>query len=188
MIKREDGLSLIELIVTITIIGILVAALSTQFTGWRKAYKVESQLKELQMDLMDTRAKAMQRNRMHFARLDTDGYQVHEDTNPAPDGNNTLDVGSDALILDKELSEGYPITWSGGDNELDFLQSGMSDIDGSKTICINDNDPTDNDEHYFDADYNCIVVTATRINLGKLGEKYSVLGPSACSEDNCAAK
>jgi len=186
MIKREDGLSLIELIVTITIIGILVAALSAEFAGWRKTSKVESQLKELQMDLMDTRSKAMQRNRIHFVRLETDGYQVHEDTNPAPDGNETLEVGNDALVLDKELNEGYPITWSGGDNELDFLRSGMSDLTGSKTICIDDNDPTDADEYYFNSDYNCIVVTATRINLGKMNTKYSDGG--TCSDGNCDQK
>ncbi|MDP2277037.1 MAG: type II secretion system protein, partial [Nitrospirota bacterium] len=64
--RKEEGVTLTELIVVIAIIGILVVALGFSFEGWLGKYRVESQIKEMHIDLMNTRANAMSRTRVHF--------------------------------------------------------------------------------------------------------------------------
>ncbi len=82
---KEDGVTLIELIVVVSVIGILVVALGFTFQGWMGRYKVESQMKEMYIDLMNARARAMQRNRMSFCGLylrhSLRNIQYYEDTN-----------------------------------------------------------------------------------------------------------
>ncbi len=89
---KNHGITLIELIIVISIIGILAVALGFEFTGWMGGYRVESQTKEMYVDLMNARARAMQRNRVHFVRLfipPTQYTNMYDDTNPAPDGDGT---------------------------------------------------------------------------------------------------
>lgn len=177
---KNDGITLIELIIVISIIGILVVALGFSFQGWIGGSRVETQMKEMYTDLMNARVRAMSRSRVHFVTLTTTSYTVFEDTNPAPDGNGTLETAGtpDTQILLKPLDTRYPVTWSDiADTEIEFTGRGLSN--DNKTICSN----TD-----ADADYNCIIISASRINLGKLTTKIPAPYNGVCDADNCVAK
>ncbi|OGW43529.1 MAG: hypothetical protein A2Y66_01135 [Nitrospirae bacterium RBG_13_41_22] len=171
---KNDGITLIELIVAVSIVGILAAALAFEFKGWMGGYKVESQIKEIYVDLMNARAMAMQKNRIHFVTLTTTRYTIYEDNNPAPDGNGILATASDTRVLQKNLNPRHPIIWNGG-AQIDFTKRGLSNVD--KSICSN----TD-----IEADYNCIEISPLRINIGKLTTK--IPGGGLCDSANCVSR
>lgn len=173
-IMNRRGVTLVELIIVISIIGILVVALGFSFEGWIGKYKVESQIKEMHIDLMNTRANAMSRTRVHCVTLAVNQYTIREDRDPAPDGDGDCGDAGDTAILTKDLSPDYPITWYGGTG-IEFTTRGF--VTAGKTICSNTS---------YDADYNCIVVSTSRINLGKLTTLITDGG--ACGSANCVAK
>ena len=151
---KENGVTLVELIIVISIIGILVIALGFSFEGWIGKYKVESQIKEMYSDLMNTRANAMSRTRVHFFTFPTaTSYTIYEDTNPAPDGNGTLETASDRQFTGFPKTVSYALTWGGGN--IEFSTRGT--ITNFGTIRVTNS---------FKADYDCIVISQTRINMG----------------------
>lgn len=168
---NNKGLTLIELIIVIAVIGILVVALAFSFQGWVRGYNVESQIKTLHVDLMNMRARGMQRNRMHFIDIETTQYTVYEDTNPAPDGDGTADPDTDSQVSQTILDTRYPVTSANARTEFD--NNGLADNDN--TICSNAaTDP--------DADYDCINISATRINMGKLADYGGDCDAANCVE------
>jgi prepilin-type N-terminal cleavage/methylation domain-containing protein len=181
---REDGLTVVELIVVISIIGILVVAFSSQFAGWRSGYTIESQIKQMRSDLINARARAMQRARIHFVTLAATQYSLYEDTNPTPDGNGTLEVALDTRVLQTSLRAVYPITWSDlATTTLAFAQTGLPNVD--MTICDNHSSPSLLQPDST-PDYDCIIIQATRLSLGKLTTHLHAGG--TCDTGNCVAK
>jgi len=151
---RNEGVTLTELLVVVSIIGILVIALGFSFQGWQGKYRIESQIKDLYSDLMDARTKAMTRNRMHFIVLNANNYQEYADTND----NNTPNPGTgDTPIPEftnpKTLK--YSLGWTG---TIAFDRRGLA----STTATIIVNVPSS-----VDSDYDCIHVYQSRIRMGK---------------------
>ncbi|MEK6691225.1 MAG: type II secretion system protein [Nitrospirota bacterium] len=173
--KKNDGVTLVELVVVITIIGILAVALGFSFQGWLGGYKIEKQAKEMYVDLMNARARAMQRNRTHCVTLATNQYTIKEDMSPPPDGDGDCDDSGDTTVSRKVLDASYPIIWNGSGNEIKFTVQGLINVD--KSICSNTDE---------DADYNCIEISATRVNIGKLTTTIPAGGD--CNATNCVAK
>jgi len=181
--KNEQGITLVELIIAVSVIGILVTVLAFSFQGWMGAYSAENQMKNIYVDLMNTRARAMQRNRIHFVSLSTTQYAIYEDTYDAtvtanPDGDGILQTASDSRFLLKGLDQRYPITWSNfGDAQpqIQFSRKGVANAE--RVICSNTT---------ADTDYNCIKIEETTISTGKLTTK--IPGGGACNATNCVTK
>ena len=153
------GITLIELIIVISIIGILVVALGFSFQGWIGSYNVERVIKEMHIDLMNARARAVERNRTHFVDLPVaqpKQYTIYEDTNPVPDGNGILETASDASILQKNMDHTIIPAMSFGVRRFSFNKNGLVSNNGNIRLSST-----------VTPDYDCIVLFATRINMGQ---------------------
>lgn len=179
----EKGLTIVELIVTVSVVAILALSLGFSYRGWIGAYKAESQMKNMYIDLMNARTKAMQKNRIYFVSLTTTQFTIYEDTYDAtfttnPDGDGVLQTASDVQFLQKPLDNRYPITWSNSGDPLPQVQFNKKGIaNKNRVICTNAD---------INTDYNCIDIRESTINSGKLTTQIPNGG--ACDATNCVAK
>lgn len=156
-------MSLVEIMIVVAILGIMVVALSNAYQVWAERYRVENEVKELYADLMDARARAMQKSRSHFVAFYGTGaeytrYAVYEDTSPGPDGNGVLDNTADATI--REIRPRYAfVTAPAGTDEVRVNRDGTLELAGA-TIRV----PPPG---MFQADYDCIALSRTRIKMGR---------------------
>jgi prepilin-type N-terminal cleavage/methylation domain-containing protein len=161
----QAGVTLVELMVVVAVIGILVFALGFSYQGWIGRYKVESAMKEMHADMMNARVRAMQRGRTHFLSVSGQRYAIHEDTSPAPDGNGVLETGADTEVVDKDTQR--DLTVQGFASPLALRRDGLAASEGSVRIPWRDWD----DE--LNPDYDCIDIAQTRLNLGLWDEAIS---------------
>jgi prepilin-type N-terminal cleavage/methylation domain-containing protein len=174
------GVTLIELVIVISIIGILAVAMAFSFDGWVGSYNVEGQIKSIYVDLMNARARAMQRNRVHFVNFpSTTSYSIYEDdsdgSNKVPDGDGILQTGTDTQLPSYPKTVQYAITWAGG--TISFDKNGIAQPSASPlgaTLCLYST---------RDPDYDCIIISQTRINMGKITNQGGV-----CNAANCTAR
>jgi prepilin-type N-terminal cleavage/methylation domain-containing protein len=184
---KKDGFSLIELLVVMIITGILATLGTVSFTGWVRKHDIESQVREMYTDLMNARLTAMHQNRTHFITLSTNQMRAYEDNDPAPNGDGSLTLGSDnpLCLWERKRDDAvdtacpfsgslsyknlkFPATWN-GTATLEFNARGLSNSD--KSICVfSTHNPS----------YDCIVVSTTRIRMGKL-----INQSGGCNSGNC---
>ncbi|OIP63808.1 MAG: hypothetical protein CO150_08520 [Nitrospirae bacterium CG_4_9_14_3_um_filter_53_35] len=150
------GFTLIELIVTVTIIGILSLVLGTSFQGSIAANRIEGQVKELHADLMTARARAMQRNRIYFAVVGAGSYQIWEDTDQ--DGVQDPAPADTPLFAVPKLFDD-PV--SAGAGTIVMNVTGIVTTPGTVQFDISRASSTP-------PDYDCIELTQTRIKMGQM--------------------
>ncbi len=172
---KQSGLSLIELLVAVSIIGILLAIAAIDFRSWTVRYSVERQVKEMYTDLQMTRLQAKDRNRVNFVTLAAGQYTVKEDSN-----DNGTNDSTDAQTLRKNLK--YRMTWSDvADTEMQFNKRGLYNDIAIRTICVRTNEnpaiagvaPA----------YDCLVISPMRISMGKMTNNGG-----DCNSVNCREK
>jgi prepilin-type N-terminal cleavage/methylation domain-containing protein len=183
---NNRGLTLIELIVVISVICCLAAGFGFSYADWMGKYKVEKATKELYTDLMNVRCMAMTRNCDHFVDFNFPAppagygtYRIAEDTNEDDEGDadadGIIDAGGHTFLPSFPKTVEYPITNNFISKIINFDKRGI--VQPSGTICFfSDNDP----------DYDCIVISPTRIIMGKLKKQQSNGG--VCNADNCVKK
>lgn len=183
---KNNGVTIIELLIVTSIISILVVIGLFSYEGWIGKYKVESATKELHTDLMDARSRAMQRDRMYFADFQaptatTTSYRIFEDSNDdttaySTPATQTVQAGNTVLpTFPKTVS--YTLSWTGvvPTNTLInvtmlFDKRGLISVydrTGALTPVSPDPPQTIRVASTADPDYDCIVVSSTRINMGK---------------------
>ena len=138
--------------VVVSIAAILVIALGFEFQGWIGRYKIENQIKQMYVDVMNTRARAMHRNRFHMIVLTANTYTAYEDMNE----NEAVDAAEILPAYPKTL-DNYPMVWTGGGNTITFNTRGLL-VPPTRTVTILAG---------VDSDYDCMTVLDTKTNMGK---------------------
>lgn len=143
---RQNGFSLIELIVVMSIIGILLSIATLNFSQWQRKSGIENQTKMLYSDLMTVRSEALFRKQDRSITLTATQFSVFP-------GN---DITAPP-VLQRNLS--FPVTWlpTGASLRIDFDTRGIPAPE--RSICV---EPDDNP-----GTYDSIVVSSTRIKMGK---------------------
>ncbi len=156
-------MSMIEIMIALAILGLMLVILSNSYQTWSERYRAESEVKEIFADLMDARARAMQRNRAHFIALygggtQYDRYVVYEDTSPGPDGDGALDNTADNVV--RQVRPRYPVVTS---------PTGMDQFRVNRDGTIERDDAIIRvpPPGAVIADYDCIAVGRTRIKMGR---------------------
>jgi len=154
----RGGYTLMEIMITIVILGILVMIAVGNFGGISEKYKVEAETKQLYADLMDARGRAMQRNRMFFVRFSGTGigytrYATYEDTNTSPDGNGIWDNTADTRVANVAVTHTIITALPGG---FDFNRNGIASVTGNIRFSST-----------ASPDYDCITILPTRIKMGQ---------------------
>lgn len=159
---KDNGFSIIELLVVIGIVSILLAIAAINGRDWMDRYRVEGQIKEMYTDLMNARVSAMQKNRVFFVTLAPNQYSIYDDTysaiNPSsPDGDGVLQRGNDRLVMQKTIQ--YTLNSSG---DFNFTQNGLvswsSGTNGGTISLTSSANPLSD----------CIALATTRILMGKM--------------------
>jgi prepilin-type N-terminal cleavage/methylation domain-containing protein len=168
-ISNDKGFTLPEILSVVAILGVLFGIGFIAYRGMMDRYNVETQMKEMYVDLMSARIRALQRNRIHFVTFTSTRYTAYEDTSPVPDGDGTLTIGADTQVLQKNLMSKFPITllpnttqWTTALSPLLFNTKGIATLvtnettTGTVRVTVEAN-----------GEYDCIAISETRNSLGK---------------------
>ena len=145
-----------EILITLAVLTILLTMAVSTFRGLDEKYKVEMETKQLYTDLMEARAFASQRYRVLFVRTSANSYQTYEDTNPAPDGNGSLENASDTRVANVTVLHTIVPTLPGGVTGFEFDRNGIASASGNIRF-VSTAAP----------DYDCITILPTRIKMGQ---------------------
>ena len=104
--SRNQGFSLLELLIVIAIFGILAGIMTPSFLQWRDRSKVKGDASELRAVFESAKLRAIKHNTNVVVTFpDTTSYQAFIDTNES----GARDAGEDILIT-RTLSPGVTIT------------------------------------------------------------------------------
>lgn len=147
----KRGITLVELLVVISITGVLFFALAVSFNGWMKRYEVEKVTRELYHDLMHARMMAVEKDVKYLTLLGSHQYTVVEDRNE----NGDADVGEVLPGFPKNVK--YKLQWNNVRSSKVFFDT-RGIMSPGRTISVVSG---------ADADFDCMKVSEARIITGK---------------------
>jgi prepilin-type N-terminal cleavage/methylation domain-containing protein len=154
------GITLLELMLVVAISSILMGIAGFTVQGLRGRYDVESQVRQLHVDMMNARVRALQSNKACFVTVTTNGYQITDDTNES--GGSVPDDGDTALWPAPKQFK-FHSRWNGTVivDGKGIVSKSTSPLLTNAALAIRFE--TDG----IDPEYDCISVAPTRIRAGK---------------------
>ena len=160
-----QGFTLVELLVTIAIIGIVLAIGTQNFTQWQTKSRVEAQVKQMANDINDLRIRALTTKQRHSIELYDSKYLLKSystqtyTTNAQMVANGTILSGGTKTVKYRLKSTSGSGTFFTG-NAIEINERGM--LAGlPQTIFLATGASTST------ASINCLTVHTVRVNVGK---------------------
>lgn len=159
--RGQGGFSLTELVTIIAIISTLAAIGGYSFLEMRNRYEVENQVKQFHADILNARLRATLRNKAHFVAVNSNSYQITEDTNES--GGNTADAG-DTAWFSAPKSFKYPASWTG---TVVMSTKGIISSPTNSTMSATNPLSIRFSTSGSNPEYDCVAMSPMRINGGK---------------------
>jgi type IV fimbrial biogenesis protein FimT len=140
--KQASGFTLLELIVTIAIVGILMALAVPSFNDAIRSSRLTTYANTLVTALNLARSEAVKRGVPVVVRKistttasywSVSGWNVFVDT----DGDNVLDTGEEILRTYPALPASFTLMANNFQNYITYTANGASNINGSFAVCDN---------------------------------------------------
>lgn len=148
------GFSLVELLVVITIIGILTGLSSLYFTKMNAERNIEKQTRELYADLMQYRQQAQTMKMVHRVKFTGSNMTVRRYTDE-------LDT-TGTVVLNKTLYYGVPTlsAWTvPSSTEIEFNEQGIMPDPIPKSVCF---------YSAYTPSLDSLVILQTRTSMGRI--------------------
>lgn len=178
----QRGVTLIELLIVVSIIGILAIALGFSYVGWQGAYKVESATKQIYADLLSAKSMAMTRSYNYFVDFPSaTTYRISQDDSdgtakvtggddlfePQVDPN-VVTPDTDTTLTTFPKTIAYQVAQRTGPvGIIEFNKRGIAQVIDTAGNVLAFSDVTLQLNSTNDADYDCIVISQTRTAMGK---------------------
>jgi type II secretion system protein H len=150
---NTKGFSLIELVVVMTIIGILLSIVTLDFNSWQRRSQIERQTRELFSDLNQARLESLHRKQRHSIVMQPNSYIFRRYSS---ENENRL---AGTVVQTRNVN--FQITKLSGSSAADDITE--FDIRGF----TNDNDTFQINPINSGAPVDCVVIATGRTNMGK---------------------
>ena len=125
--QRDSGFTLAELLVTITVVGILLALAAPSMATMSRIYGLRGAARQVYAELQNARMAAVTENRGYqFTVTDSRSYKVLDDQN-----NDQGFADPSEVVISRQL-ESQGVTLSG--NAVTFTARGMASAAGTVTV------------------------------------------------------